>query len=64
MSTPTTDARGTKATIKQLKEFFEEGNGPKVEITELKALKKDAAGGDLPDYDDIAYGIGNGTLTY
>jgi len=49
-----------KANIKELKGFFEQGSR-KVSMAELKELK---AGNDGQDYDDIAYGIGNGTLTY
>jgi hypothetical protein len=48
----------TRATLKQLREFFENG-GPKVTMTELKQLKSNPT-----DYDAIANGIGNGTLTY
>jgi hypothetical protein len=50
-----------KATIKQLKEFFEADGGAKVGMQELKELK---ASRDGRDYDDIANGIGDGTLTY
>ena len=50
-----------KATIKQLKEFFEADGGAKVGMQELKDLKN--ANGGI-DYDAIAEGIGDGTLTY
>lgn len=48
-----------KATIKQVREFFESNGTPKITMAELKELKA-----NQKDYDDIAYGIGNGTLTY
>lgn len=47
----------TKATVKQVKDFFEDG-GPKVSMQELKALK-DAGG-----YDALAEGIGDGSFNY
>jgi hypothetical protein len=48
----------TKATVKQVKEFFEAGGARKVSMTELKELK-DAGG-----YDALAQGIGDGSLNY
>lgn len=50
-----------KATIAQLKEFFEGNGGRKVSMTELKELKASREG---KDYDLIANGIGDETLTY
>lgn len=51
-----------KATIAELKRFFEtDSQRDKIKMEELKALK---AGRDGKDYDDIANGIGDGTLTY
>lgn len=57
-----------KATIKELKAFFESGSSVPVEVRaltdlkvsmqELKELKASGA------YDAIAEGIGNGSLTY
>lgn len=47
-----------KATVKEFFAFFEADGGTKPTMQELKALK-DAGG-----YDEIAEGIGNGTLTY
>jgi len=44
----------------ELKAFFESDGGRKVSLTELKELKAD--GGQA--YDDIAFGIGDGSLTY
>lgn len=54
-----------KASPKEVKEFFEANGGRKVGATEIMALKKDpATKKDLPDYDQIAEGIGDGSLTY
>lgn len=50
-----------KATLKQLREFFEADGGRKLQMQELKDLKASNGG---TDYDHIAEGIGNGTLTY
>lgn len=50
-----------KATIKQLQEFFQANGGSKVTMQELKDLK---ASRDGRDYDEIANGLGAGTLTY
>jgi hypothetical protein len=47
-----------KATLREVREFFEVGGAPKISMQELKDLKN--SGG----YDEIAEGIGNGTLTY
>lgn len=47
-----------RATVKDLKAFFEADGGRKITMTELKELK-DAGG-----YDSIADGIGDGSLTY
>lgn len=52
-----------KAKPNEVKAYFEEGSR-KVETKEILRLKKSADGQDLPDYDQIAEGIGNGTLTY
>lgn len=50
-----------KATIAQLKEFFEANGGRKVSMAELKELKAVNGG---KDYDAIANGLGDDTLTY
>ncbi len=50
-----------KASIKDLKAFFEADGGAPIKMQELKDLKASNAG---KDYDDIANGIGDGTLTY
>ena len=47
-----------RATVKDLKAFFEANDGRKVTMQELKDLK------DSGGYDAIAEGIGDGTLTY
>jgi hypothetical protein len=57
------DAR-PKASPAQVREFFEADGARKVETKELLRLKKSANGEPLPDYDQIAYGIGDGSLTY
>lgn len=49
-----------RATVRQLRDFFEASGGRKVTMRELKDLKA----GDGRDYDHLATGIGNGTLTY
>jgi hypothetical protein len=48
-----------KCSLTELKKFFEADGGRKVSMQELKELK--AADGA---YDAIAYGIGDGSLTY
>lgn len=54
-----------KATPSEVKAFFEADGGSKVGAAEIMALKKDPITKEtLGDYDDIAFGIGNGTLTY
>jgi len=50
-----------KATIAQLKAFFEADGGRKISMAELKELK---ASRDGRDYDEVANGLGDGTLTY
>jgi len=50
-----------KATLKQLREFFESDGGRKLQMQELKDLKASNGG---RDYDQVAEGIGDGTLTY
>jgi len=56
---------GTKASPAEVRAFFEEGGARKVGARELIALKKDPETGDpIPDYDQIAEGIGDGSLTY
>jgi hypothetical protein len=53
-----------KADLTTVRKFFEEG-GQKISAAELMALKKDKdADEKLPDYDQIAMGIGDGTLNY
>jgi hypothetical protein len=69
----------TNATPSEIRNFFEAGTGvkfdphtntcrdvphPKVEVKELMRLKKTADGTPLPDYDQVASGIKNGSLTY
>lgn len=48
-----------RATVKQIKDFFEADGGRKVSMQELKDLKANPK-----DYDDLANGIGDGSLTY
>jgi hypothetical protein len=59
MSTP--DSVRPKATPGEIRDYFDP---PKPTLQELKNLKKDSTGRDLPDYDQIAYGLGDGSLTY
>lgn len=54
-------ADNEKASIKEIKAYFEAGDGPKVGMQELKDLKTSNGGAD---YDQIAYGLGNGSETY
>ena len=53
-----------KCSIKEFKSFFEDGDGPRVEASELMRLKKSTQGEELPDYDQVARGIADGSLTY
>lgn len=54
-----------KASPAEVRAFFEADGAPKVSSAELMALKKDPVTKDnLPDYDQVAYGIGDGSLTY
>jgi hypothetical protein len=56
-----------KATPAQVKAFFEADGGRKVTSAELMALKKTTVNGVVTehgDYDQIAYGIGDGSFTY
>lgn len=53
-----------KASPSEVRAFFEQDGARKVSARELIALKKDDDKNDLPDYDQIAEGIGNGSLTY
>lgn len=54
-----------KASPTEVRAFFEAGDARKVGAKELIALKKDPETGEpIPDYDQIAEGIGSGTLTY
>lgn len=54
-----------KATPSQIKAFFEADGGDKIGAKEIMALKKvPGTTTELPDYDQIAYGIGDGSLTY
>ena len=50
-----------KASIKDMKAFFESDGGRKITLPELKELKE-SRGGD--DFSDIANGIGDSSLTY
>jgi hypothetical protein len=52
-----------RATIPEVVAFFEE-NGRKLPKVELGKLKKDSDGAEIPDYEQIAAGIGDGSLTY
>jgi hypothetical protein len=52
-----------KATIKEFRAFFSDADGP-LPITAMKPLKKGPNDENLPDYDQLANGIGDGTLTY
>jgi len=54
-----------KATPLEVRAFFESDGGRKVSAAEIMALKKDPfTKENRPDYDQIAYGIGDGTLNY
>jgi hypothetical protein len=56
---------GYKATPQEVKAFFEADGGAKVSASEIMALKKDRyTKENLPDYDHVAFAIGNGSLTY
>jgi hypothetical protein len=50
-----------KATVSELKKYFESDGGRKVTLLELKELK---ASNNGSDYDAIANGIGDASLTY
>lgn len=50
-----------KATLKMVRDFFAANGGTPLKMEELKEIK--ASNGGL-DYDQIAEGIGDGTLTY
>lgn len=50
-----------KAKVSEVKAFFEADGGRKVTLPELKEIKASNGG---TDYDDVAEGIGNGSLTY
>lgn len=56
-----TDTTAIKCSVKEFREFFESNGGRKVTMTELKEIKASEGGSD---YDAIAFGIGNGSLTY
>lgn len=51
----------TKATPKQVRDFFSADGGTPVTTAELMELKKSNGG---TDYNEVAEGIGNDTLTY
>ena len=55
-----------KATVPQVKAFFSEGeSGKAVTARDLIDLKKGpSAVGNASAYDDLAFGIGDGSLTY
>jgi hypothetical protein len=61
-----------KATPGEVRAYFDGGINPitgqpaaKVTASEIMALKKTPGTTEaLPDYDQLAFGIGNGTLTY
>lgn len=50
-----------RAAIKDIQAFFQLDGGSKLTMQELKDLKVSRDG---KDYEDIANGIGDGTLTY
>jgi hypothetical protein len=59
------DPETGKATPTSIRKFFgPNGEGKELTTRELMALKKDPDKNDLPDYDQIARGIGTGSLTY
>lgn len=53
------DDQNQRAKPSDIRAYFEEGGYPKVSLQEIKQLKEKPS-----DYDDIAIGIGNGSLTY
>jgi hypothetical protein len=54
----------TKADLPTVRNFFQDGGVP-LPAKEIMACKKDKdTKEDLSDYDEIANGIGDGTLTY
>jgi hypothetical protein len=61
-------ADSAKASVPEVKAYFAAGdNGKAVVAKDLIALKKAAGAegsGNATAYDDLAVGIGNGTLTY
>jgi hypothetical protein len=50
-----------KATIKQVRDYFAADGGTPLKMDELKEFKASNGG---RDYDQVAEGIGDGTLTY
>jgi hypothetical protein len=57
------DSNG-KCSIGEFRDFFEAAGARKVEAAELMRLKKSRDGAELPDYDQVAKGIGDGSLSY
>lgn len=51
----------TKATLTEVRNYFKADGGTPLRMEELKEFKAVNGG---KDYDQIAEGIGNGTLTY
>jgi hypothetical protein len=59
-----TNVEPPKASLGEVRKYFEDG-GPKMPATEMMACKKDrTTGEEFPDYDQIATGLGDGSLTY
>ena len=55
----------TKASVPEVKAYFAEGeNGLALTAKDLIALKKAEGVAHATAYDDLAFGIGDGTLTY
>ena len=58
-------ADSTKASVPEVKAWFAAGdNGAPVVAKDLIALKRAKGVSHETAYDDLAHGIGNGTLTY
>lgn len=57
-------ADSAKASVPEVKAFFAADGGDPLTAKDLIALKKSAGVAYPTAYDDLAYGIGDGTLSY